>query len=204
MTFIVFEGVDGCGKTTQIKLLSQYIFENYLRDVLITREPTGEPIRKKLENLKSVNENKELLTTMFFEDRHIHTKNIIIPNINRDCVVLCDRYNLSTFVYQQAQGVAYEKLLEMEKNFSFLIPDLTILFISDIQETCERRKQSVEIFEQKMDFQKTVQKNYIECSLNTNRFGKILIIETQNKGIEEIHKEIVKNIKNVLYNFYQV
>ncbi|MDH3776874.1 MAG: dTMP kinase, partial [Desulfobulbaceae bacterium] len=98
--FIVFEGIDGTGKSTQLHLLAEKLRQlGYA--VVATREPTngpyGQKIRKLFVDRGSVSQEEEL--ELFIADRDQHVKEIIKPALSDGCVVICDRYYLSTIAY---------------------------------------------------------------------------------------------------------
>jgi len=100
--FITFEGIDGCGKTTQLKLVSEY-FSNKNIKTLIIREPGGTNLAEKIRDLllsksSDITDISELL--LFAAARNSLVTNVIRPAINNGTVVLCDRFYDSTTAYQ--------------------------------------------------------------------------------------------------------
>ena len=104
-TFIVFEGIDGTGKSTQIKLLANTLVK-LGHKVVLTREPTegvyGQKIRALYQNRSAVSASEEL--ELFIKDRREHIESVIKPALEAGNVVLCDRYFLSTAAYQGGAG----------------------------------------------------------------------------------------------------
>lgn len=102
---IVFEGIDGTGKSTQMSLLARYLREKGLA-VIETREPTngqfGQQIRALYTNRKGVSPEQEL--ELFLADRQEHVHNVLTPALQEGKIILCDRYFLSTAAYQCAVG----------------------------------------------------------------------------------------------------
>ena len=194
--FIVFEGLDGSGKGTQITLLADFLKEKK-RNVVLTKEPTqsspqGSVIRKVLANQTKIIPEK--LQDLFCQDREWHLKNIIIPALKRGDIVISDRYFFSTIAYGIADGLNQEVLLQ--KNKSFLLPD--IVFYLDVKpavcfERIKKRGNKEEIFE-KEGVLKKVRENY-ELIFN-DVFKDILEIHFIN-GEQEIQK-IFKDIKNLI------
>lgn len=129
--FIAFEGIDGSGKSTQLKLLLKS-FKKAKINFLSTREPGGtllsEDIRKILVNKKNyeISPHAELL--LFYAARYEHVKKIILPTLKKK-IVVCDRYFYSTYCYQILAGkVSIKNLNYLHKNFAFnLMPDITII-----------------------------------------------------------------------------
>ena len=103
--FITIEGIEGCGKSTQIKLLAAYLQEKG-HGVVVTREPGGTPLAERIRDLLlECGEEKVLpLTELFLYEaaRAQHVNTIILPALARDEIVLCDRYIDSTTAYQGA------------------------------------------------------------------------------------------------------
>ena len=100
--FITFEGVDGVGKSTQIKLLTEKL-QNEGKNILLTREPGGTAIAEKVRAIVLDAELKLSLRTeilLFLASRSEHVEQIIKPALQNEKIVLCDRFCDSTFVYQ--------------------------------------------------------------------------------------------------------
>ena len=126
---IVFEGIDGTGKSTQIKLLADALIHEGF-DVVTTREPTNSHYGKKIRELyserDSVSREEEL--ELFLLDRQEHVDHFITPHLQKKRIILCDRYYLSTIAYQGALGM---DILEIKEKNSFA-PDPDIAFILEI------------------------------------------------------------------------
>ena len=100
--FISLEGIDGCGKTTQARLLAEWLQE-LGRDVVLTRQPGGTPVGVELRELvlspdHDINPEAELF--LYLADRAIHVADIVVPALARGQVVVCERYTDSTLAYQ--------------------------------------------------------------------------------------------------------
>ncbi len=141
--FIAFEGCEGSGKTTQIKLLTKILVSKGF-DVLATREPGGSPGGEDVRTLlKQGHENRwdglsEAL--LLYAARHDHVEKIIKPAIDKGTWVLCDRFSDSSFAYQGfGRGLGLQTL---EKLHTLVLgdffPDLTFIFDIPPQETYER------------------------------------------------------------------
>ncbi len=194
--FIVLEGVDGSGKTTQALKINNYIFEKDKRNnVLITREPSysgyGLEVRRMLKEGKDPKANKERFTELFVNDRKWHLDNIVIPALGNGIHVVCDRYKYSTLVYQQAQGVPLKTLIEM--HHGLLIPDIT--FYLDIPiEIALTRIVANEVFE-KEGFLREIKKNYLNL-IDTLR-DKIVRIDTSD-SIDKVFENIKVHLDRIL------
>lgn len=126
-TLIAFEGIDGCGKSTQLARLAETLRAQG-HDVLETREPTdgpwGRKLRAMLQSGDPVAPEEEL--RWFLEDRAEHVEHEIQPALEAGRVVLTDRFTLSTVAYQGARGFEWQELLTQAEE-RFPIPDLVVL-----------------------------------------------------------------------------
>ncbi|RLI95008.1 MAG: dTMP kinase [Candidatus Altiarchaeales archaeon] len=150
--FIVLEGIDGCGKTTQANLLRNFLTEEG-HSVFLTAEPSNNKIGKFIKKILSSDYKLDprALALLFTADRYEHIINEIKPAISRGMIVISERYYYSTIAYQAAQGVDVEFL---ENINSFAIrnkPDLTILLdikpemaIPNIREKDKKFREMVE------------------------------------------------------------
>ena len=127
-TLIVFEGIDGCGKSTQLRRAAETLRERGL-DPVVTREPTdgpwGRKIRAMAQSGDAVSPETEL--EWFFEDRREHMREVVTPALDAGRVVLSDRSYLSTVAYQGARGLDAAKILE-ESQAEFEKPGLVLVF----------------------------------------------------------------------------
>ena len=125
-TFIVFEGIDGTGKSTQMERLANTLLKMG-HDVVITREPTegvfGKKIRALYQNRSAVSAKDEL--DLFIKDRREHIETLIKPSLEAGKIVLCDRYFLSTAAYQGAVGCDPETIIARHRFAPE--PDLAII-----------------------------------------------------------------------------
>ena len=124
---IVFEGIDGTGKSTQLNLLAEELRRrNY--PVVTTREPTegpyGQEIRKLYLDRTGCTPAEEL--HLFIEDRRQHVQELLEPALAAGKIVLCDRYYLSTAAYQGANGFTAGEIIT--QNSFAPRPDLALLF----------------------------------------------------------------------------
>ncbi|CAG0955490.1 dTMP kinase [Myxococcaceae bacterium] len=125
---IVFEGLDGSGKSTQLARLAVRLRERGER-VVETREPTQGPHGRRIRQLAAEGRRappaQEL--ALFVADRREHVASVIEPALRDRCWILCDRYFLSTAAYQGARGLAAEQILA-ESEAEFPLPALALLF----------------------------------------------------------------------------
>lgn len=126
-SLIIFEGLDGSGKSTQARRLAEALRAGG-EDVVLTREPTdgeyGQLIRAMASSGKKVPPQTEL--EWFFADRREHVQNLIRPALAKGQNVISDRYYLSTVAYQGARGLDAKQILEASEA-EFPLPDLVLL-----------------------------------------------------------------------------
>lgn len=193
--FITFEGIDGCGKSTQLNLLAEHLKSNGT-DVVITREPgakgLGEKLREILLNYDGeVSSNCEAF--LFLADRAQHIDTIVKPAIEAGKVVLCDRHTDSTIAYQgYGRGVDLEQIKMLNKlATSGFSPDLTFIFDLDIETAFARVGKTQDRMESAgLDFFERVRKGYLEIAKQEP--DRVKVINSKD-SIEDIFKQ-VKNV----------
>ena len=141
-TFITFEGIDGSGKSTQLRLLNNFLRANACFP-LVTREPGGTPVGLRLRAaLLDASEEVDPLTELlvFAADRAQHVRRVILPALASGQIVISDRYADATVAYQGAgRGFAPELIGEIvQLATEGLKPDLTVLFDLGIEESTTR------------------------------------------------------------------
>jgi len=186
--FIVIEGLDGSGQTTQVRLLGNFFIEKSY-EVVLTKEPTlassaGKEIRDALD--KKVEAEPLKLQELFTLDRKEHLERLIEPALKEGKIVISDRYFFSTFAFGAADGLDLEWLIGL--NNDFLLPDLTfILQVSP--EVCvrriEKRGQGIKLFEKKEKLEKVWQ----TYKILPNRFENVYIVNGES-SIEEVFNAI--------------
>ncbi len=190
--FIVFEGPDGSGLSTQANLLARW-FKSNGKKVLLTKEPTNSMIGGLIRSIlrKEWKADMKTFALLFSADRAHHLSNEIEPALKDGYNVVCDRYVLSTLAFNVEKGTL-EWLKQL--NSQFRKPDFT--FIMDVPgKVCvERIKKSrfgMEFFEEteKLD---EVRKNYEELK---DYFPNTFIIKGDTRKPEEINQEIIRIIE---------
>lgn len=192
--FITFEGIDGCGKTTQIKLLKEY-FEKQGKTVILTREPgakgLGQKLREILLNYDGiVSPNCE--SFLFLADRAQHIDTIIKPAVNEGKIVLCDRHTDSTVAYQgYGRGLDLERIYKLNDiATNGTKPDLTFVFDIDLETSAKRVGKEKDRMESAgIEFFKKVRDGYL--SISKNEPDRVKLIDG-TKSINEIHQEILE------------
>lgn len=197
--FITFEGIEGAGKTTQVRLLAEKFKKEGLK-VIQTFEPgdtqVGGKIREILLNPSlSINPHCELL--LYFADRIQHIEEKIKPALEAGIIVLCDRFTDSTIAYQ---GYGRQISIELIKKLNTLIlkdftPDLTIILDLPAHIGLNRNKKinKRDRFEiEDIDFHNRVREGYLDiCKNEPERF----IVIDATKAAEEVSDEIYKKVK---------
>lgn len=173
--FIVLEGIDNCGKTTQAGLLKEY-FESLGREVVQTREPggtqVGEEIREVLLKPREKMPDPVAQTLLFYAARKEFLEEVVKPNLKAGKVVITDRFAASTFVYQgYVQGVDENFINLLHKEIvekSGCKPDLYVVIDILAEESFKRdkntdRKDQEMIFEkQGLEFRKKLRAGYLQ------------------------------------------
>ena len=143
--FITFEGLDGCGKSTQLEKLAAALRAEKL-PVVVTREPGGTPTGEKIRQLLLDTGTSSLAPlaelTLMFASRVQHINQVIQPALAAGQIVLCDRFTDSTEAYQGGgRKLGSERVLELHRILcGDLWPDLTILMDSDVAASVERAR----------------------------------------------------------------
>ena len=199
--FITFEGVDGCGKTTQINKLNEYLKEKNYKTV-VTLEPGGTEIGKNLRQILLhhkgyVANGTELF--LYLADRAQHTQEIVIKNINEGCIVLCDRSIDSTVAYQgYARGIGMDNVLKANSFALDKLPDLTIFIDVTPDVALKRlsgRDKADRLDLEAMDFHQKVYEGYHKVlEMYPDRVVRI----DGNKPLEEVTKDCIKVILDYL------
>jgi dTMP kinase len=208
--FIVFEGIEGCGKTTQLSLLGEYLKKKGL-PVIITREPggtfIGDEIRKILLSTKNADIAPETELLLYTASRVQHLQQLITPALSAGTTVLCDRFFDATVAYQgYGEGLDLALIRQMQKTFfSYIIPDLTILLDcpvdlglgrsrrrirSEGKESAEGRFEEKEII-----FHARVRSGYLELArMEPKRF----CIINGEQEVAAVHQEICTAVEQRL------
>lgn len=177
--FITFEGIDGCGKSTQLNLLADYLKEKGY-EVVITREPGAKGLGEKLRDILlnydgEVSSNCEAF--LFLADRAQHIDTIVKPAVEAGKIVLCDRHTDSTLAYQgYGRGVDL-KQLKMLNNIatSGFKPNLTFVFDVDVETSQARVGKNKDRMESAgIEFHKKVREGYLEIAKQEPERVKVL------------------------------
>lgn len=171
--FIVLEGPDRCGKSTQAKLLVNYLIEQG-KDVLLTREPggtrTAEQIRQiVLQPGLNITPMAELF--LYEASRAQHTEEHILPALEAGKIVICERYTMSTCAYQgYGRGIDLKIIDKLNKIATLgLVPDLTLVFLMSDKYFTERGEYlfSDRLEQEDLAFRQKMRKGYLEMIKKT-------------------------------------
>jgi len=192
--FIVLEGLDGCGTTTQTALLVKKLEERGI-DAFKTNEPTGGSIGQFIRLILQCKESVDpfTLALLFSADRneHVYGKNGIMEQTKAGKMVICDRYFLSSLAYQSL-FIDYDTVADLNRFYP--LPEY--LFYIDLSpEECQKRMETrgeeKELFE-RLELQKKIEANYKKSlSLLTGSEMKIVVIDGRASK-QDIHNQICK------------
>ena len=192
--FITFEGGDGCGKTTQINLLDEYLRSKGYK-TLLTREPGSKGLGVKLREIL-LNYDGDVSPVcesfLFLADRAQHVDCIIKPAIEEGTIVLCDRHTDSTVAYQgYGRGLDLAQIHNLNRiATSGLKPDLTIVLDVDVETSQKRVGSEKDRMESAgIEFFERVRKGFLEIAKQEPERVKVV---DSTQSIEEIHKEILE------------
>lgn len=145
--FIVFEGCEGVGKSTQLRLIKEYLAETN-QQAVFTREPGGTPLAEKIRELILTQDmDAECEALLFAAARCEHIDKLILPALNEGKTVICDRYIDSSLAYQGfGRQLGYERVMEINKYaFSSCMPDAVVFL--DMNPTNSWRRQKGKIID---------------------------------------------------------
>jgi len=198
--FITFEGGEGTGKTTQIKLLKEYLEKQTNKEVVLTKEPGGTPdameIRKiLLEGDVDKWDFKEEIG-LFYVARSNHIRKLIKPSIDSGKIVVSDRFYDSTEAYQghrDSEGILQKFHDIYVGNFA---PDITIVLDIDVKEglsrAYSRSGKEVRFEDMGLEFHEKIRNAFLKIAEeNPNR----CIVVNASGSIEEVHKKILKALE---------
>jgi dTMP kinase len=200
--FITFEGIEGCGKSTQIKLLAEWLI-SLGRRIALTREPGGTELGERIRALvrgeaggEYFSPKAELL--LFEASRAQHVEEKILPAIAEGIDVLCDRFFDSSTAYQGAARKISQSDVTFLNNFAAgsLIPDLTVIVDITPEESMERllkRGDSIDRIEREsVEFFENVRNGYLSIAGNDPRF----LVVDGSQGISDVQDEIRRKYRS--------
>lgn len=198
--FITLEGADGCGKTTQLKLLKEYLTSRGY-EIVVTREPGGKGLGEKLREILlnydgEVSDRCEAF--LYLADRAQNIDTIIKPAINSGKIVLCDRHTDSSVAYQgygREQNIDNINMLN-ELAVNGVHPDLTIVFDIDTETSMARVGAEKDRLESAgIEFHKRVRNGYLEIAKKNSQ--RIKVVDA-SQTIEDVQRDVIKIVEEVL------
>jgi dTMP kinase len=202
MVFITFEGGEGAGKTTLISKIKEYLIEKNL-SVVLTREPGGCKFSEHLRDLLLEDKNQFNISSkaelcLFLASRAQHIEEVILPALKKDKIVLCDRFNDSSIVYQgYARGIGIDEVIKFSSFvIQDIIPDLTIYLDIDPEIGLKRVNSTFDRIESLgIDFHKKIREGFL---LLQKKFPDRIKKIDANLSQEQILKEAKKYLDLLL------
>jgi dTMP kinase len=207
---ITFEGIEGSGKSTQMRLVARYLMEKQV-PLLITQEPSGTDIGRKIGGILFNRGHHymcaETEALLFCAARAQHVRQIIIPALNQNSFVLCDRFADATFAYQGAARGLDTNLIKVINEFSSmgLKPDLTLLFDLPVETGLQRATErdnrlkdssSSDRFEKEsLDFHNKVRAGYLNILKGEPRRFRLI---DAARDIDTIQEEVRRHITDFI------
>ena len=202
---ITFEGIEGSGKSTQIKLVAEHLIKMNA-PVLITQEPSGTDIGRKIGEILFNRGHcymcSETEAFLFCAARAQHVREIIMPALKEDRIVLCDRFSDATFAYQGfGRGLNHDFIKLINDHSSMMLkPNLTMLFDLPVEAGLKRamdrdnllKDSSSDRFEREnLDFHNRVREGYL--TLYKNEPERFRLIDA-SRDVDTIQKEVQNHI----------
>lgn len=199
--FISFEGIDGCGKTTQIKFLEEYLLKQGY-NILVLREPGGTKVGEKVRDILLDKNNfispvTEML--LYASSRAQLVEEKILPALEKGQIVILDRFVDSSYVYQgYARGLGIEKVkLVNEIATMGILPDVTIYIDITPEEAMKRRgkREADRLEKESWEFHKKVREGYIKL---VKEFPKRFVFIDGMQELMKVHQHIIDVVKKYL------
>ncbi len=196
--FITFEGSEGCGKSTQSKLLSRYLKANGY-DVVYLREPGGtkisEKIRKILLDARNTGMDAQCEMLLYMASRAQIVSEIIKPSLKQGKIVICDRFLDSTLAYQ-GYGLGMDKTLIRSIGYfatGGIKPDLTIFLDLPVEKGLSVRSRAKDRIEQRsIDYHKRVRRGYLMLAKIDPKRIKIVKVAKEKDATQENIRAVFK------------
>ena len=201
--FITFEGGEGTGKSTQLRLLSDYLSSRHIRNIR-TKEPGGTPVGLELRKLLVCGDKNKFdpiaEALLYYADRRVHLIDKIWPALENGEWVLSDRFADSTMAYQY---YGYDKRVPketLEQLYAMTVgdfhPDLTVILDIDPQKGLARSlkrngsaaEQEIRFESRELAFHENLRRGFLEIAESAPRYAVL----DADKSVDELHREIVK------------
>lgn len=200
--FITFEGIEGCGKTTQSKKLYDFLKKNNL-SVYLTKEPGGTKFGERLRDIflsKEIGINNPIVELfLILTDRSEHINELILPAIEGGAIVISDRYYDSTTAYQgYGRGLSISEIYRIHRDLiNAPTPDITFFLdipvLDGLKRVDKRGTGKNRLDDEELSFHERVRKGYMEIAkAEKERF----IVIDGSKDIKTVHDYIVMTLRN--------
>ena len=197
--FIVLDGPDGCGKTTQVKLLEDWLGKQGVK-TLALRDPggtaIGEKIRQILLNPEHIAMSVQTELLLYMAARAQLWEEKISPALEEGKCVVLDRWISSTCAYQgYAGGIGIEKVIKVaESCLERVWPNLTVILDADVQTAAKRLDRDLDRMEQKgQEYHKKVQQGFLQLA---KHYSNIVIVDGTEE-VEKVHKRVVQALQGL-------
>jgi len=207
---ITFEGIEGSGKSTQIKLVAEYFVKKNV-PIIVTQEPSGTDIGRKIGSILFNSEHyymcAETEMFLFCAARAQHVREKIMPALEQNKVVLCDRFSDATYAYQGAGRGLDHEFIKLINDYSALNlkPGLTLLFDLPVeiglQRATDRNKSlkepsSIDRFEREnIDFHRRIREGYLNILRNDPQRFRLI---DANQDVNAIQEEVRRHISDFI------
>ncbi|MBS3061727.1 MAG: dTMP kinase [Candidatus Diapherotrites archaeon] len=197
--FIVFEGIDGTGKTEALSKLIPHLVTRHkeFSSIVLTKEPTCGSTGNKIRKLHRADiKDPELFFRLFCLDRSEHIERTIKPALKTNSLIISDRYAYSTLAYQSVQGIPKKTL----QHYSFLKPNLVILFdapAKTVMKRIYRRKKAPEVFEHTR-FLENARQEFLKIAKKTKKPRFVVIDASKNR--KTVALSVQKAVEKFLFD----
>lgn len=201
--FIVLEGIDGSGTTTQVERLTQYL-QSHRRRVLATREPSDGPVGRLLREIllgshqgpDGASVDGRAMALLFAADRRDHLAREIEPALASGTDVVSDRYVLSSLAYQavEADRMWVEQLAD-----GIRVPDLTLLLDIPIAVAAERRRRALRPTERYDEDRvlERVAENYRRLAAQETRWGRVASVDG-SESADDVARSLIRELTQII------
>lgn len=200
--FVCIDGLDGCGKSTQVQLLRSW-FEEYGQPVITVRDPGGTPLGEKLREILLHRQEIPLSTTaemfLYMASRSQLVESVIIPSLEDNCHVISDRYLLSNVVYQGSAGGLETDMLWSIGDLATRgrTPDLTFLLDLEPQQAFARRQRDLDRLESRgLDYMQKVREGFLA---EGRKLGDQLVVLDAMEQPQLVHSRIRNEVISRLF-----
>ena len=203
--FITFEGGEGSGKTTIASLVEQKLTQEGYK-VILTREPGGVEIAEKIRDIivdpKNIKIDRKTEALLYAASRRQHLVEKVIPALENDYIVICDRFIDSSLVYQGlARGIGIDEVYEMNLFATEnILPKRTLFFdikpedgLKRVYANKDRELNRLDL--EKIDFHQKVYEGYLSLC---DKYSKRIVKIDASQDIEGVFNQVIEKIKEVL------